>query len=68
MDELKAVVDDMKDDKVPGPDGFNANFIKVCWEIVHEDLHKMVTNLSDVKKLVEAQILLFYHLFPKRKM
>ena len=30
MEEIKDVVYDMEDDKAPGPDGFNANFIKVC--------------------------------------
>ena len=30
LDELKIAVDDMKDDKVPGSNGFNENFIKAC--------------------------------------
>ena len=30
MEELKEDVDDMKDDKALGPDGFNATFIKIC--------------------------------------
>ena len=32
----------MEEDKAPGPDGFNASFVKVCWEIVHKYLFKMV--------------------------
>ena len=29
LEELKEVVDEMKDDKAPSPDGFNATFIKI---------------------------------------
>ena len=42
MEEMKAAVDEMKEDKAPGPDGFNVNFIKICWDIVHKYLIKMV--------------------------
>ena len=35
-EEIKDVVDDMEDDKAPGPDGFNVNFIKVCSRIVQK--------------------------------
>ena len=30
MEALKEFVDEMKDDKALGPDGFNATFIKAC--------------------------------------
>ena len=30
VEELKEAVGDMKDDKAPGPDGFNTTFIKSC--------------------------------------
>ena len=30
MEELKEFVDEMKDDKAPGLDGFNATFLKAC--------------------------------------
>ena len=42
LEELKEAINDMEDDKAPGPDGFNANFIKICWEIIHKDFLKMV--------------------------
>ena len=42
MDEIKRVVDGMEDDRSPGPDGFNANFINLCWDIIKNDLTKMV--------------------------
>ena len=30
MEEIRMVVDGMEDDRAPGPDGYNANFIKLC--------------------------------------
>ena len=30
LEELKEAIDDMENDKAPGPDGFNASFIKIC--------------------------------------
>ena len=32
LEELKVVVENMEEQKAPGPEGFNAKFIKVCWE------------------------------------
>ena len=30
MEEIKLVVDSMEEDRAPGPDGYNVNFIKIC--------------------------------------
>ena len=30
IEELKTVMEEMEEDKAPGPRGFNARFIKVC--------------------------------------
>ena len=46
LTEIKNVVDNMEDDRAPGPDGFNVNFIKICWNIIKTDLFKMVRNPS----------------------
>ena len=35
LEELKSIVEDMEEDKSPGPDGFSASFIKVYWETIH---------------------------------
>ena len=34
IEELKSVVEETEEEKAPVPDGFNANFIKVRWDIV----------------------------------
>ena len=30
MEEIKLAVDSMEEDKAPGPNGYNINFIKIC--------------------------------------
>ena len=30
LEEIRMAVDSMEDDRAPGPDGFNVNFIKIC--------------------------------------
>ena len=67
MEEIKDVVDDMEDDKAPGPDGFNVNFIKVCWGIVQKDLFKMVIKSQRCDKIGGSTNSAFLALIPKEK-
>jgi hypothetical protein len=39
LEEIKAVVDDLPEDKAPWPDGFSGGFFKSCWEIIKFDIH-----------------------------
>ena len=43
LEEIKKTVDSMEDNRAPGPDGYNANFIKIYWDIIKNDLLKMVS-------------------------
>jgi len=41
-EEVKEVIKEMHNGKAPGPDGFNVDFFKTCWETsrthkIHED-------------------------------
>ena len=67
MEEIKDVVDDMEDDKALGPDGFNVNFIKVCWGIVQKDLFKMVIKFERCDKIGGSTNSAFLALIPKEK-
>ena len=67
LEELKEVVDDMEDDKAPGSDGFNANFIKICSEIIHKDLLKMVVKSQQSEKIGGSTNSTFLALIPKEK-
>ena len=68
LEELKEAVDDMEYDKAPGLDGFNSNFIKICWEIIHKDLLKMVVKPQQSEKIGGSTNSTFLALIPKEKM
>ena len=44
LEEIKQAIDGMEDDRAPGPDGYNATFTKLYWDIIKTDLFKMVNN------------------------
>jgi len=67
LEEIKQVVDNMEDDRAPGPDGFNVNFIKICWEIVKIDLLKMVMKSQRCIKIGGSTNSAFLALIPKEK-
>ena len=67
LDEIKNVVDGMEDDRAPGPDGYNVNFIKLCWNIIKTDLFKMVRKSQRCTKIGGNTNSTFLALIPKEK-
>jgi mannosylglycoprotein endo-beta-mannosidase len=41
-DEVKTAINQMPNDKAPGPDGFTGAFFKKCWEIIKVDIMKVI--------------------------
>lgn len=39
--EIDLVVKNLPSDKSPGPDGFNTDFIKRCWNIIRQDFYSL---------------------------
>jgi hypothetical protein len=37
-EEVSEVLKEMQNGKAPGPDGFNVDFFKACWNIVKQDI------------------------------
>jgi hypothetical protein len=57
----------MEPDKAPGPDGFTARFIKVCWKIIKNDLHIMIQKSQSCSKIGGSTNSAFLALIPKEK-
>lgn len=45
--EVDLIVKALPSDKAPGPDGFNTNFIKHCWQIVKADFYNLCAHFFD---------------------
>ena len=41
-EEIDMVIKHIPVDKAPGPDGFNGMFLKKCWNIIKEDIYKLI--------------------------
>jgi hypothetical protein len=42
-EEIDGIIKELKSDKSPGPDGFNIDFMKRCWEVIKSDLYELCT-------------------------
>ena len=60
-------MEEMEEDKAPGLDGFNVRFVKVCWEILHKDLLKMVLKAHQCGEIGGSTNSMFLALIPKEK-
>ena len=48
-EEVSEVIKYMQNGKAPGPDGFNVDFFKTCWETIKHDILEVVENLRKSK-------------------
>ena len=67
LEEIKKAVNGMEDNRAPSPDGYNANFIKICWDIIKNDLFKMVSKSQRCSKIGGSTNSTFLALIPKEK-
>jgi len=65
--EIKYALSDMEPDKAPGPDGFTARFLQVCWQIVEKDLYKMILKSQNCQKIGGSTNSAFLALILKEK-
>ena len=47
VDEIDHVIKMMPADRAPGPDGFNGDFIKACWDIISEEFYKLIEDFYE---------------------
>jgi hypothetical protein len=52
--EIEDIVKKLPNDKSPGPDGFNNEFIKSCWPIIGDDILSLVTDFYNGEVELES--------------
>jgi hypothetical protein len=63
--EIEEVIKNLPNDKSPGPDGFNNEFIKCCWPIIGNDIKELIKDFHDEKISLESINSSFITLIPK---
>ncbi|PNX74904.1 cysteine-rich receptor-like protein kinase, partial [Trifolium pratense] len=66
IEEVREVLWSSDGNKCPGPDGFNFNFIKACWEIIKGDIMAFLTEFHISAHLPKAFTASFLALIPKK--
>eukprot|EP00253_Pinus_taeda_P020601 PITA_20601 len=64
-EEIIKVIWSMDSDKAPGPDKFTIHFYKTCWEIIKEDLLKMIKGFMKKAKVGGGTNSTYLALIPK---
>lgn len=66
-EEIRAAVWECEGSKSPGPDGFNFEFFRSCWDIVMGDLVRMMCEFHTNGKLIRGCNSSFIVLIPKKE-
>jgi hypothetical protein len=53
-EEIDQVIKEMPSEKTPGPDGFNALFLKKCWPIIKNDFYKLCNDFYERQVSLQA--------------
>eukprot|EP00253_Pinus_taeda_P019643 PITA_19643 len=64
-EEISDVLKEMQNGKAPGPDGFNVDFFKSCWNIVKQDTLNVVEDSRRNRTILKALNTSFISLIPK---
>ena len=65
LEEVKEIVDSMEEDRSPGPDGYNVNFVTLCWDIVKKYLLRMIRKSQSCNKIGGSTNSAFLALIPE---
>ena len=64
-EEIEHVVKNLPNEKSSGPDGFNNEFMKACWDIIGPDCKQLVNDFFEVKVNLESINSSYITLIPK---
>jgi hypothetical protein len=65
LEEVKEIVCKMTKDKIPGPDGWTQELFQAYFDIMGEDLHKVVEESRCTGHILGALNATFFTLIPK---
>lgn len=66
-EEIDSIVKQLPNDKTPGPDGFNDEFIKKCWSFIKEDFYELCFAFQESSVCLQSINDSFITLIPKTK-
>jgi hypothetical protein len=64
-EEIKHAMFSLKNNKAPGPDGFNAGFFKSMWHIVGEDVINAISSFFQTRRMLKEMNATSISLVPK---
>jgi hypothetical protein len=64
-EEIKHAMFSLKNNKAPGPDGFNAGFFKRMWHIFGEDVINVVSSFFQIRRMLKEMNATSISLNPK---
>lgn len=65
--EIDEVVKNLPTDKSPGPDGFNTNFIKKCWNIIAPEFYELLSAFFEGDVCLQSINASYVTLVPKKE-
>lgn len=65
--EIDEVIADLPNNKSPGPDGFNNEFIKGCWNLIALDYYKLFEALFEGEIYLKSINTSYITLIPKKE-
>ena len=66
-EEVSEVLKEMQNGKALGPDGFNVDFFKACWNIVKQDILNVVEDSRLNRTVLKVLNTSFISLIPKQE-
>src|SRR3954464_6650980 len=64
-EEIDEVIKNLPNDKSPGTDGFNNEFMKQCWPIIKDDVKQLLVDFYEGQTSLESINASFITLIPK---
>eukprot|EP00253_Pinus_taeda_P028731 PITA_28731 len=64
--EVSTVIKDVQNGKATGPNGFNVDFFKACWNVVKHDILDVVEDSKRSRSILKALNISFISLIPKQ--